>query len=522
VRWWPWARQEPGWQAALRAAWAEAHLQAEAREAEQTAVAAALDDAEYQVHLAEMAGARAWLAEHPEPELEYSGEVAGYSQNYLTGGEPRSRTEERWFDRFGADVRYDAGREAATDAARETDWERGPDAARYDPTAQQARQGFFDRLAGALQGARDRLTGTEYQPMQDGEYRVLHPGGREYETNRRYEDGLPARNAYERGVYAEMDEAQAADEREATDYYAELADRELWERAHPGAAEAQRQAELYPEAWQAHSMGDHYFCADAGIDDDANPDPRDIAPGDEIEEGRQLEAWEYGPDAARYEPGLVQADDEADRDASPAGNPVLTELAEMDAAAIDTAIAEEEERAERSWERWMDEMAEEDEDPEARYVAGRDPRSEAEAQQFAEWDATAQAEADNGGWAGAGFTRPGPAELREEAMTAPHGTGCACQDCPDYDGPVRAPQQDAEPDMTDEQRARAAEYSDQYGRGRGDAQQGQHAAPDLGTEQEQNGYAAGHRWGQDHPVPYVGVSRGNHQQDQVQDRQMEA
>src|ERR1017187_4485417 len=41
-----------------------------------------------------------------------------------------------------------------------------------------------------------------------------------------------------------------------------------------------------------------------------------------------------------------------------------------------------------------------------RYVAGRDPRDAAEARQFAEWDASAQAEVDNGGWAGAGFTRP--------------------------------------------------------------------------------------------------------------------
>jgi len=400
MRWWPWARQEPGWQAALRAAWAEANLQAEARAAEQTA----LDDAEYQVHLAEMAGARAWLAEHHEPELEYTGEVADYSQNYLTGGEPRSRAEERWFHRFDADV------------SRDTD-----------------------------------------------------PG--------------PA-------------------------------------PGQPGPAAAQ------------------------------------------IEEGPRLEAWEYGPDAARYEPALVQADEEADRHVSPAGGAAVAELAEMDAADIDTAIAEEEERAERSWERWMDEMGEED--PEGRYVAGRDPRSEAEAQQFAEWDAASQAEAaahaaqaawdftgtgpesaaeTETSWAGAGFTQPGPEEPEqgairpfgdadpgsaEEARNIMAVAGKYFHQAPGLEEPEDAmtPEQEADelvgpaggPDMNDEQRARAAEYSGQYVRGQADAQNGTAAAPERGTEQETAGYSAGQRWGQSHPAAYQ-QARGDQREP---DRQMEA
>jgi hypothetical protein len=112
------------------------------------------------------------------------------------------------------------------------------------------------------------------------------------------------------------------------------------------------------------------------------------------------EAWESGPDAAKWFPEFADAAEARAPEQAARAAEYQVHLAEMAGA-----------RA------WLAEHPEvEHEDPEAAYVAGRDPRDAAEALQFAEWDAQAQAEADAAGWAGAGFTRPGPEEP-EEAMT---------------------------------------------------------------------------------------------------------
>ncbi len=192
---------------------------------------------------------------------------------------------------------------------------------------------WTDKLAGALQGARDKLTGAQPGGVDDN--RVMTE--RESMVYDRWLAHQEPRNAFERQMFAGFAEDDAAEERASAEYYEELAKQELREREHPEEAEADRQAELYQEAWAAHGQGDHYYCADAGIDDLANPDPRDNAPGDVV--GEDL----YTDHENMTGPGYTEP---------PAG--------------------------------WYVQM---ENDPEARYVRGDEPRGDEEAAQFAVWDA---------------------------------------------------------------------------------------------------------------------------------------
>jgi hypothetical protein len=57
-------------------------------------------------------------------------------------------------------------------------------------------------------------------------------------------------------------------------------------------------------------------------------------------------------------------------------------------------------------------------------------------------------------------------------------------------------------DMTQAQRDQAAEFSEGYRRGQGDAWNGTLEAPEGAGERYGAGYAAGHKWGSAHPAPY--------------------
>jgi len=46
--------------------------------------------------------------------------------------------------------------------------------------------------------------------------------------------------------------------------------------------------------------------------------------------------------------------------------------------------------------------------------------------------------------AGLAYLADHPDIAADSELDAPHGTGCACEMCPDYDGPVRNQQAEAE------------------------------------------------------------------------------
>jgi hypothetical protein len=190
-----------------------------------------------------------------------------------------------------------------------------------------------------------------------------------------WRDGKAAQTDNEARWYEEW--ATREVDQETAQHWKEVAAYEAWARENPEAAEADRQASAYPEAWYQHGIGDHSGCEAAGIDDVANPDPRDIAPGDP--------EW-TGPDYPSYpEPRMSYPEMEGPGYTEPPGDAEWT---------AEPGPAEPTEAEFAAWE----------EEPESRYVAGREPRDDEETRQFAAWDAK-----------GAAGTRPMTDEERAQA-----------------------------------------------------------------------------------------------------------
>ena len=61
----------------------------------------------------------------------------------------------------------------------------------------------MDRAAGALQAVADATTGVQHHLRSDD--LSPHPAGRERAARERWHAGQPARNAFERDVYAQME-----------------------------------------------------------------------------------------------------------------------------------------------------------------------------------------------------------------------------------------------------------------------------------------------------------------------------
>ena len=68
--------------------------------------------------------------------------------------------------------------------------------------------GLPDRAAGALQGAADAALGVKHQARSDD--LSPHPSGREEAARERWHAGQPARNTFERDVYAVLENDAAA------------------------------------------------------------------------------------------------------------------------------------------------------------------------------------------------------------------------------------------------------------------------------------------------------------------------
>ena len=158
-----------------------------------------------------------------------------------------------------------------------------------------------DRAAGALQGARDAVRGTTYEPGRWGEI-----PRRDLDAESRWRQQISPRNAYERDAFAELDREAAGMENQTARWAA--ADREAAGEAdeEPEARPVSETEREYPPGRPATALEAAEALEAGGL---SNPDARDailsyLAPGPEprwdTPQGRaDAEAEAQQPEAGR-------------------------------------------------------------------------------------------------------------------------------------------------------------------------------------------------------------------------------